>query len=213
VQRLLPAGLQVEPWDGSAWVGLVLLRMRVRLPGTSDSAAVATFPETNVRTYVRGPDGRTGIYFFSLDAGHLGAVLAARIGWGLPYYWADMRIDRSADRFAYASRRRGIVVAAGRHDVTAVVGEEIPRADVTPFDDYLTARFTLWHVVAGRLAWTPAAHQPWQLHRAEVTTCEQSLLAAAGLEPPTGDPLAHYSPGVDVRIGVLRLARGGSGAA
>ena len=32
VQRLLPAGLSVETFDGSAWVGLVPFYMRVALP-------------------------------------------------------------------------------------------------------------------------------------------------------------------------------------
>jgi uncharacterized protein YqjF (DUF2071 family) len=205
VAALLPDGLTVEPWDGAAWVSLVLLRMRVRPPGAPQALTVATFPETNVRTYVVGPTGEPGIWFFSLDAGHLAAVLAARLGWGLPYFWADMRIEQTSQRLRYVSRRHGVVLTGGRHDVVVEPGAPIPRDDVTAFDDYLTARFTLWHMVAGRLARTPADHPPWQLRRADVPRCEQTLLRAAGLPEPVGDPVAHYSPGVDVKIGPLRL--------
>jgi uncharacterized protein YqjF (DUF2071 family) len=34
-----------------------------------------------------------------------------------------------------------------------------------------------------------------------VIMADDHLVAAAGLPPPRGEPLAHYSPGVDVRIG------------
>jgi uncharacterized protein len=78
LQRLLPRGLEVESVDGQAWVGLVPFRMRaVRIPGVPAVPWLSQFPETNVRTYVRGPDGQSAIWFFSLDAARLPAVLAA----------------------------------------------------------------------------------------------------------------------------------------
>jgi uncharacterized protein YqjF (DUF2071 family) len=116
-----------------------------------------------------------------------------------------MAIERDGDRLRYTARRRGGVVAGARHDVSVVVGPEIPRADVTAYDEWLTARFTLWHVVGGRLARTPAEHAPWPLRRAEVERCDETLLTAAGLPAPADPPIAHHSPGVDVRIGGLRL--------
>ncbi|MDQ1745834.1 MAG: uncharacterized protein QOD07_97 [Frankiaceae bacterium] len=65
VQRFLPAGLTVEPWDGHAWVGLVPFEMHVGGPA---GPLMVRFPETNVRTYVVGPDGRPGIWFFCSSA-------------------------------------------------------------------------------------------------------------------------------------------------
>ena len=68
VQRLLPPGLEVETFDGRAWVGLVPFILRVGLPGVAPIPWVCEFAETNVRTYVRSADGERGIWFFSLDA-------------------------------------------------------------------------------------------------------------------------------------------------
>lgn len=71
VQQLLPEWLHVETFDGAAWVGVVPFFMRVasarghRLPWASH------FCETNVRTYVRDLQGRSGIWFFSLDAARI----------------------------------------------------------------------------------------------------------------------------------------------
>ena len=98
VQALLPDGLEVETFDGVAWVGLIPFLMdRVRPRWLPPVPWLSRFPETNVRTYVRGPDGRTGIWFFSLDAARLPAVLAARVGFGLPYYWSEMSVRAMGD--------------------------------------------------------------------------------------------------------------------
>ncbi|GAA1038709.1 hypothetical protein GCM10009557_55470 [Virgisporangium ochraceum] len=70
VQRLLPPGLTVQEFDGSAWIGLVPFTMSgVRFPGVPALPWMSRFPETNVRTYVTGPDGSQGIWFFSLGTG------------------------------------------------------------------------------------------------------------------------------------------------
>src|SRR5512135_1436091 len=106
VQALLPPGLTAQTFDGRAWVGLVPFEMVVRWPGGPAVPWLSRFPETNVRTYVTGPDGTTGVWFLSLDAARLPAVAAARAGWGLPYYWnAQMSVVRRGDRVRYQSRR------------------------------------------------------------------------------------------------------------
>ena len=92
VQRLLPAGLEVETCDGSAWVGLVPFYLRVGAPRVRPIPWFSQFAETNVRTYVRSADGESGIWFFSLDAARLPAVLAARTTYWLRYFWADMGV-------------------------------------------------------------------------------------------------------------------------
>lgn len=79
VQSMLPATLTVETCDGSAWIGVTPFVMRgVRVPGLPAVPWLSKFPETNLRTYVRDRLGRTGIWFLSLDAARLPAVLAAR---------------------------------------------------------------------------------------------------------------------------------------
>lgn len=96
VQALLPDGLRIETFDGSAWVGLVPFQMRVDVPFFPELASVLHFPETNVRTYVEGSDGDPGVYFFSLEASSLPAVVTARTSYQVPYFWADMSIEHTA---------------------------------------------------------------------------------------------------------------------
>ncbi len=67
IRPLVPAELEVDTWDGLAWVSITPFRMvNFRLPGLPPVPGFSTFPESNVRTYVRGPDGRDGLWFLSL---------------------------------------------------------------------------------------------------------------------------------------------------
>ncbi len=61
LQQLLPGNLDVDTFDGAAWIGLVAFRLTVRAPGVPKVPWASAFPEINLRTYVRGPDGRAGI--------------------------------------------------------------------------------------------------------------------------------------------------------
>ncbi|MBT8166081.1 MAG: DUF2071 domain-containing protein [Acidimicrobiia bacterium] len=203
VQRNLPAGLEVDTFDGRAWVGLVAFRMeRIRLPGTPSVPYLGTFPETNVRTYVRGPDGTPGVWFDSLDVTRLLPVLVARASYRLPYMWSKMSIQRRSAEIEYTARRRW----PGRRGSSSVLvvepGDRIDRPD--PLEQFLTARWGLFTELRSRLAYAPVDHPAWPLYRAGVVRLEDELVEAAGYSAPAGEPIVHYSPGVEVRIGLPR---------
>jgi uncharacterized protein YqjF (DUF2071 family) len=200
VQRLLPPGLTVETFAGSAWVGLVPFRMVVTRPGWPTPPWAGRFPETNVRTYVRGPDGRTGVWFLSLDAARLGAVILARQGFALPYFWSDMAVTRVGRTVTYRSRRRWPRPPAHSH-VEIEVGERHPAGSLRPLDHWLTARWQLYAASPRGLSAVAADHPPWPLYAARARRVDDGLVVAAGLPRPEGEPLVHWSPGVPVRIG------------
>jgi len=201
VQRLLPDGLQAETLAGAAWVGLVPFYMHVSTAGGRRAPWVSSFCETNVRTYVRDREGRTGIWFFSLDAARLGAVGIARTTYRLPYFWSSMRLAARGREISYSCRRRWPGPRAATSRVRVSVGGPYSAGELDERDHFLTARWILFSVAGTRHRFARACHQPWPLHRADVTQVDDRLIMAAGLPPPRGAPLAHYSPGVDVRIG------------
>jgi uncharacterized protein YqjF (DUF2071 family) len=203
VQRLLPPGLEVETRHDAAWVGLVPFRITIRGPFGPAPPWLNAIPETNVRTYVIGPDGRPGIWFFSLDIASPDAVAGARAAWGLPYHWSRMTVVESGREITYRSQRRN---GSGTVSLAHVrVGELLPPNDIGEFEHYLTARFGLWSRPYGALAFTPASHPRWRLASASVEVLDDELVMAAGLPAPTGEPLVHFSVGVPVRIGLPRL--------
>jgi uncharacterized protein len=201
VQRLLPPWLRADTFGGRAWVGLVPFFMRVATAGGQQAPWVSHFCETNVRTYVLDPAGRPGIWFFSLDAARAGAVGVARTAYRLPYFWSRMRLLQRGARVAYDCQRRW----PGPRPVTSRVmietGGRSGAGQLDERDHFLTARWMLFSSAGRRRRFARAEHAPWPLHRARVLAVDDQLVAAAGLPPPGGEPLAHYSPGVDVRIG------------
>jgi uncharacterized protein YqjF (DUF2071 family) len=201
VQRLLPDGLAVETYDGSAWVGLVPFFLRVGLPGVPSVPWASRFAETNVRTYVTGRDGARGIWFFSLDAARLGAVVTARSTYRLPYMWSEMAIERTGSAVSYRCRRRWPGPRGARSEVDVEVGEPFATDELTDLDHFLTARWALFSAPRSGLRHALAEHEPWPLHRARAVHLHDELVAAAGLPQPDGEPLVHFSPSVEVRIG------------
>jgi uncharacterized protein YqjF (DUF2071 family) len=202
LKALLPDELEVDTWDGAAWVSLTpFLMTDFRLTALPPLGPVSTFPETNVRTYVRGPDGRDGLWFFSLEADSLATVVGASTVYGVPYQWADMSVDDEGETVRYRSRRR-----AGNpvgHDITVRPGP--PCEEVPELDHWLTGRWRAYTRVGDRLGVVPVHHPPWPLCEATVEALEESLLGAAGLPRPAEPPRVQFSPGVDpVRIGLIR---------
>jgi uncharacterized protein len=201
VQALLPAGLRVQTFDGDAWIGLVPFLMdRVRAPGVPALPWLSRFPETNVRTYVTAPDGTEGIWFFSLDATRLPAVLAGRWTYRLPYQWSSMS-HAAGEAYHYRCARRWPGPRGARCDAVVEPGEPV---EAGPLEVFLTYRFRLYSVVGGRLVAALAEHPPWPLRGGRVRDLDETLVAATGLPAPSGEPLVHTSPGVAVRIGTWR---------
>ncbi len=206
VQRLLPSGLTVETYEDRAWVGLVPFRMEVS-PPRGGSGPWFRFPETNVRTYVRNSDGETGVWFFSLDADHLAAVVTARSTYRVPYFWSEMRVDRDEELMTYSTRRRWPGSRGASSRIVVEVGEPYLADELGDFDHYLTARWTLFGTWGRTLLIARAEHQPWPLHRARVDSWHDDLVAAVGVPRPDSEPVVHWSPGVDVRVGYPSRSR------
>jgi len=191
VRPLLPRGLELDICEGAAWVGLVPFSISGLRP-------LSEFPETNVRTYATDRTGKSGVWFFSLDAASLLAVIGARAGYALPYFWAKMQVACDGATVRYRSerltRRRPAM-----SNLEVRIGD--PIAEQSELEIFLTMRLRLYAVRAGRLWKADIEHAPWPLHRATATRVEESLVQAAGLPAPTGAPLAHYAKRVDVLVG------------
>ncbi|MGP3988349.1 YqjF family protein [Streptomyces sp. 3N207] len=201
VAELLPAGTVPDTLDGTTYVGLVAFRMHrvgwLRLPGVP---YLGTFPETNVRLYSVDTQGRRGVVFRSLDAARLVPVLMGRAGFGLPYVWSRMAVRAEGDTITYTSTRRWPGPRGAHSRITVRPGDRIE--EPTELEHFLTARWGLHHTFFGTAAYLPNVHPRWRLHRAELITCEEDLLAAAGVTAPVGQPVSVlYSPGVPVRFG------------
>ncbi len=190
----VPAELEVDCFEGSAWIGLVPFTMaNTRFRGVPDLGPLRHFHECNVRTYVRHT-GRTGVWFFSLDAASFLPVVGARLLWRLPYVWSRIESVRRDDTIDYRLSRR---LGGGAAHITWERGELLPPSAPASLEHFLTERYWLFARRFGRVQRSRVEHVPWPLRKARVARCEESLIRAAGIDVQ-GEPHAMCSDGVDV---------------
>jgi len=195
----VPAELEIDRFDGSAWIAVVPFRMTAVRPRLVPPLPwLSAFPELNVRTYITR-DGKPGVWFLSLDAARSLAVRAARATFHLPYFHAAMscrerdgRIDYSSERIHPGARPAAF---AARYRPTG------PTFAARPYtlERFLTARSCLYSQSPdGRLWRGEIDHPPWPLQPAEADVSRNTMLAAHGLPTPSTAPLLHFARRLDV---------------
>ena len=198
IRRHLPPQVALDTFDGAAWIGLTPFMLTgLRPPFVPALPWISSFPEMNVRTYVVGPDGERGIWFFTLEADRLMAVAGARMFYGLPYRWARMSVRRHAWRVEYASVRHWPFRSAQ----SRICVETGNRIESSQFDRFVTARFRLYTRAMGRIVAAQIEHEPWPLQEARVITLDQNVIQACNLSHPSAHPHALHSSAIHVRIG------------
>jgi uncharacterized protein YqjF (DUF2071 family) len=200
VADTLPAGLEVATYEGDAYLGVVPFVMASIRPRGSPIGR--SFPELNLRTYVTGPAG-PGVYFYSLDAADAMGVTLARRLFSLPYYRAQMRVDRDENAITITSDRTHGGADRATFDATyEPTGESFtPVSGSRPAFLLENYRF---YTAGRRLYRGEIAHEPWTLRPATVTVRTNSLFEANGFDVPDGDPIAHYAEPIEVTADRLR---------
>jgi uncharacterized protein len=209
--RLLPAGLEVDTFDGYAWVGVVPFWMdQIRTRAVGERCIVvpgtASFCELNLRTYARSrTTGLQGVYFFSLDAASALAVIGARTLFHLPYFFASMHQQIDADgTVEYSSNR----LLTGRHVRFKAryrgLGKIAAPSWAGTLEHFLTERYSLFARHAGQVRVGHVHHLPWPLEAAEAEIRINELPAAHGIVLPDRPPVLHFARKLDVYIWSLR---------
>jgi len=206
---LIPRGLELDTFDGSAWVGVVpfwMDRVRTRIAGetTVGIPTTGSFAELNLRTYVRSPrSGKHGVYFFSLDCASALAVLGARTLFHLPYFLADMHYQEQDGQMHYRSRRlltRKSVRVEASYSPLEQLAPSVPGS----LEHFLTERYCLFTAFRGRVLVGDIHHRMWPLHSAEAEFRVNELPAAHGIVLPSQPPVLHFSLALEVWIWPLR---------
>jgi len=198
LRPLVPEPLELDVFQGTAWIGVTPFRMTKVRPLLAPPIPTANdFPELNVRTYVR--HGRwSGVYFFSLDAASKIAVKAARAATNLPYFHARMKQRRVKDEVHYESRRtRGGALAAefrARYRPTGAVFQSEPGS----LEHWLTERYCLFVTRRGGLSRVDIEHDRWPLQPASADVEVNTVALAAGIELPAEKPHVCFSRQLDV---------------
>lgn len=196
----IPAALDVDTYEGRAWLGIVPFWMRGTRPRCVPSLpGVSNFPELNVRTYVT-VGGKPGVWFFSLDAASKLAVRVARKTFHLPYF--DARMPASCDATGtchYESTRthRGATPATFRATYGPTGSPYLSQPGT--LEHWLTERYALYAMSPrGVLHRGEIHHVPWPLQPAQAVIEVNTMAEAAGFALPNEAPRLHYVEFLDV---------------
>lgn len=203
LRPLIPPSLEIDTFEGDAYVGVVPFMMRDVHPTWAFSVdALSNFLETNVRTYVHRGGRDPGVWFFSLDAANAVAVWIARTFWSLPYHHAAMSLEKRDGVIDYKTARKGSPTG-GCAVAYRPLGSPRP-ADPGTLEHFLAERYILYAARGdGAMRLGRVHHVPYPLERAELLRWDEDLTAAAGIARPDAPPLAHYASGVRVDVFAL----------
>jgi uncharacterized protein YqjF (DUF2071 family) len=192
IQSLIPAGLQIDTFDGSAWVSLVPFTMnRIRLRVITSFPPVSDFHEVNLRTYVT--DGKhAGVYFFSLEASRwLPAWLARSIS-GMPYETAGItRSFGDINRYQVSNTRKSTFASVGYRPGAVI-------AHKTALQLWLTERYCVYLNKNNRWHRFQVHHTAWPLMELDLQEVQLEYRVGPQLITEKDVVSAQYSPGVQV---------------
>ena len=199
LQPHIPEGLEIDLFDGKAYVGTIPFQMRNVRPRLLPSVpGISTFPEFNVRTYVT-KNGKPGVLFLTLDAQSRVTCFYAPRKYGLPYRYAKCNVHVESEKhYSWTSRRKD----GGQSLIgtTKRLGP-VERAAEGSLEYFLFERYSLytWHNGVLKRAYTH--HLPWKYSTAEVEMQSNTLLDSYNLNVKDSlqPEYIHMSPGVEVQ--------------
>jgi uncharacterized protein YqjF (DUF2071 family) len=176
------------------------LRLAGPLGPLSRLAGVGNFGEVNVRTYVQGPDGKTGVWFCTLDADQWLSVRVANLAFGLPYRYASTELRRDGDTMTWHSQRRG---DGARSELVVRPSTDESQTATSGLETFLVERYALYTHAFGRLWRGELSHEPWRVRPAQLLTVVTETVTAAGFVVEA-EPHVMVGDPVDVTIYPLR---------
>lgn len=194
LRSLVPVGLELDTYNGEAWVGVIAFRLSgIRLRGLPEMPFISHFPEINVRTYVRA-GGKPGVLFLSLDAGNPLAIALARPWFRLPYYLAQIEFERKKEGIRFTSKRRGFGACDARFEALYRPCGTAAVAPAGGLESWLTERYCYYSVGArGKIYRCDIHHDQWRLQRAQAEIAANSMALAHGICLPQCDPHLLYA--------------------
>ncbi|MGD0547724.1 MAG: DUF2071 domain-containing protein [Terracidiphilus sp.] len=210
---LIPEGLQVDTFQGSAWLGVMPFWMdRIKVRHLPTLPGARSFPDLSLRTYVREErTGTPGMVCLSLDSSNLLAAMVGRALYRLPYHWAEMHLQQRSERvFAVYSRRR----LAGRPVIFNAryrglgPSPRLAQSCVGTLEYFLMERHCLFSSNRdGQPIRANLHHVSSQLEEAEADIEENGLAEALGIQLPNLEPVLHYSRRLAVYVWPAELVR------
>ena len=188
LRKLVPNELEIDLFEGDAWVSLVAFTMeRIRPRNLPSFPPISNFHEINIRTYVKS-NSKSGVYFLSIEGGTQSSCLIAKKLSQLPYRYSKM--NRQKDQYASENN-----IYNDKLDLAYTIGEKLNTK--TPLEMWLTERYALFQDTKDTINEFDIHHIEWPIHKIEFEELNVDYPRFDKLLNNTPH-LCQYSPGVKV---------------
>lgn len=184
----LPKELEIDLFEGDAWVSIVAFTMeKIRPRNVPSFSPISNFHELNIRTYVRYRR-KPGVYFLSIEGGTKLSCQVAKKMSDLPYRYSTIKRNKTG----YTSENIGF------NDYLNLSFQiEKPIIQKSILDKWLTERYVLYQETRKFINEFEIHHEEWPIHR--IVLIKEEIEYPRFNRLLNTDPVKrHYSPGVKV---------------
>ena len=194
--RYIPEGLELDLFEGKAYVGVIPFQMKNVRPRLLPAVpGISTFPEFNIRTYVK-KNGKAGVLFLTLEAQSRITCWHAPRAYGLPYRYAKCQLRFSNEKFVWKSKN--VRDGSSLEGECKLTGKQ-RKAEKDTLEYFLFERYSLYTEHNEKLHMAYTLHEPWIFQDGEVTISDNSLTQSYELGIDVMNPQhVHASSGVYV---------------
>ena len=193
----IPDGLEIDTYEENAYVSVIpFMMVGVRPRLAFPVPGISTFPEFNIRTYVKHGE-KAGVFFITLDAQSRATCLYAPYAYGLPYRYAKGRLYVDGSTYSWKSKR----VEGAEELIGSCIGTgQSMMAKPGSLEEFLFERYCLYTLHNNRLSIAYTHHNPWAFRKAKADVITNTLAESynLGIIDVLQPDLVHMSDGVVV---------------
>ena len=204
IASLIPKNLNIDLFENKAYIGVIPFKMQNVSPRWAFPLPfISSFPEFNIRTYVKYKNKR-GVFFFTLDAQSIITCIYAPVAFGLPYHYSIGKVKRQGNRYYWRSRR--ISNKNKLEGSCEAIGQE-STAKPNSIEYFFLERYTLFTKHRGVLKRAHIHHKPWVFQQAKPKISSNSFIDGFGFDISNAFKPAycHISKGTKVKAWSLEV--------
>ncbi len=154
LEKFVPKALEIDRFDGTAWVSVVAFTMeKIRPKYVPHFPPISNFDEINIRTYVKS-NGKAGVYFLNIEGGkRLSCKIAKGIS-ELPYRLS--KIKRTVNSYQSTNPE-----FKDQLDIEFSVGNTLK--EKTKLEHWLTERYALFQDAGTSINAFEIHHLEWPI--------------------------------------------------
>ncbi|HYV39781.1 MAG TPA: DUF2071 domain-containing protein [Gemmataceae bacterium] len=192
----LPAGLEVDAWQGGGWISAVAFYLDVQHRRLPSFGLTSGFVELNLRTYVRWRD-QPGIYFLSIHAGSRIAVGLARLLTPLPYVYAPLSYRRNGNQWRLRCQQSNVSLL----DAEFSTANDAATCAADSLDTWLVERYRLFAPARhGQVQRLIVRHPPWEMRAVSGQVSAEHLGKPWGADLSRQPDEMHFANQIPARL-------------